>query len=87
MNVLLKIALMGTLAQVGPRVRNGDRSLGEICCWSSGFAIRAGYLEFDRTFRIALVKFVCIGLFARARILADRPLCSIAAGGDIEASR
>ena len=60
-NVLLKILLMGSLAQVGLALATA------VGAWVNlllviGFAVRAGYLEFDRGFILSLVKFLVIGL-------------------------
>jgi putative peptidoglycan lipid II flippase len=59
-NVTLKIALMGPLAQIGLALGTA------VGAWVNlllviGFAVRAGYLEFDRAFVLALVKFAVIG--------------------------
>jgi putative peptidoglycan lipid II flippase len=60
-NLLLKVALMGSLAQVGLALATA------IGAWVNlllvlGFAIRAGYLEFDRRFGLSLLKFVVAGI-------------------------
>jgi putative peptidoglycan lipid II flippase len=60
-NVLLKILLMGPLAQVGLALATA------VGAWINlllviGFAVRAGYLEFDRAFLQALVKFLVSGV-------------------------
>jgi len=59
-NLLLKVALMGSLAQVGLALATA------VGTWVNlllvlGFAIRAGYFTFDRLFTTALVKFVVAG--------------------------
>src|SRR5947207_5584092 len=59
-NVALKILLMGSLAQVGLALATA------IGAWINlllvlGFAVRAGYLEFDRAFVQSLAKFVVSG--------------------------
>jgi putative peptidoglycan lipid II flippase len=59
-NVLLKILLMGSLAQVGLALATA------VGAWINlllviGFAVRAGYLEFDRAFVLALAKFLAAG--------------------------
>jgi putative peptidoglycan lipid II flippase len=64
-NVLLKIALVGTLAQVGLALATA------IGAWVNlllviGFAVRAGYLEVDRGLRLSLVKFVLAGVVLAA---------------------
>ena len=59
-NVALKIALMGSLAQVGLALATA------VGAWINlllvlGFAVRAGYLEFDRAFVASLAKFLLTG--------------------------
>src|SRR5471030_14993 len=59
-NVALKIALVGSLAQVGLALATA------VGAWVNlllviGFAVRAGYLEFDRAFVRSLVKFLAAG--------------------------
>jgi len=66
-NVLLKILLMGSLAQVGLALATA------IGAWVNlllviGFAVRAGYLEFDRGFVVSLIKFFVIGLVLAASL-------------------
>lgn len=66
-NVLLKILLMGSLAQVGLALATA------VGAWVNlllviGFAVRAGYLEFDRGFILSLVKFLVIGLALAAAL-------------------
>jgi putative peptidoglycan lipid II flippase len=68
-NVLLKILLMGSLAQVGLALATA------VGAWVNlllviGFAVRAGYLEFDRGFILSLVKFLVIGLLLAAALWA-----------------
>src|SRR5450432_747483 len=60
-NVLLKILLMGSLAQVGLALATA------VGAWINlllviGFAVRAGYLEFDRAFVRSLAKFLVTGI-------------------------
>ncbi|MGB3447892.1 MAG: murein biosynthesis integral membrane protein MurJ [Xanthobacteraceae bacterium] len=64
-NLLLKVALMGSLAQVGLALATA------IGAWVNlllvlGFAIRAGYLEFDRRFGLSLMKFAVAGIVLAA---------------------
>ncbi len=59
-NVLLKILLMGPFAQVGLALATA------VGAWINlllviGFAVRAGYLEFDRVFLLSLAKFLVAG--------------------------
>lgn len=61
MNMVLKIFLMGSLAQVGLALATA------VGAWINlllvlGFAVRKGYLEFDHAFRLALLKFAVTGL-------------------------
>jgi putative peptidoglycan lipid II flippase len=60
-NVLLKILLMGSLAQVGLALATA------VGAWINlllviVFAVRAGYLEFDRAFLRSLAKFLVAGI-------------------------
>src|SRR5471032_2490492 len=60
-NVALKIALVGSLAQVGLALATA------VGAWINlllviGFAARAGYLEFDRAFLRSLAKFLVTGI-------------------------
>src|SRR5882757_4460651 len=60
-NVLLKVLLMGSLAQVGLALATA------VGAWINlllviGFAVRAGYLEFDRAFLRSLAKFLVTGI-------------------------
>jgi putative peptidoglycan lipid II flippase len=60
-NLLLKILLMGSLAQVGLALATA------VGAWINlllviGFAVRAGYLEFDRAFVRSLAKFLVTGI-------------------------
>jgi putative peptidoglycan lipid II flippase len=66
-NVLLKILLMGSLAQVGLALATA------VGAWINlllvlGFAVRAGYLEFDRAFILALAKFFLTGVVLAAAL-------------------
>jgi putative peptidoglycan lipid II flippase len=66
-NVLLKILLMGSLAQVGLALATA------IGAWVNlllviGFAVRAGYLEFDRGFVLSMGKFLVTGLVLAAAL-------------------
>jgi putative peptidoglycan lipid II flippase len=76
-NVALKIALMGSLAQVGLALATA------VGAWINlllvlGFAVRAGYLEFDRAFVMSLAKFLLTGtvlaatLWLAARLIAPQ---------------
>src|SRR6201996_4371035 len=60
-NMLLKLALMGSLAQVGLAFATA------VGAWINlllvlFFAVRAGYLEFDRALRLSIAKFAACGL-------------------------
>jgi putative peptidoglycan lipid II flippase len=66
-NVILKIALMGSLAQVGLALATA------IGAWVNlllviGFAVRAGYLELDRAFLLSLAKFLVAGIVLAAAL-------------------
>jgi putative peptidoglycan lipid II flippase len=66
-NVLLKIVLMGSLAQVGLALATA------VGAWINlllviGFAVRAGYLEFDRRFLLSLSKFLLTGMVLAATL-------------------
>ena len=71
-NVALKILLVGSLAQVGLALATA------VGAWVNlllviGFAVRAGYLEFDRAFLLSLAKFLVTGVsLAAALWLAAR---------------
>src|SRR2546423_242156 len=66
-NVALKIALVGSLAQVGLALATA------IGAWINlllvlGFAVRAGYLELDRTLLRSLTRFVASGIILGAAL-------------------
>jgi putative peptidoglycan lipid II flippase len=66
-NVLLKVLLMGPLAQVGLALATA------IGAWINlllviGFAVRAGYLELDRAFVRSLAKFLVAGIVLGAAL-------------------
>ena len=66
-NVLLKILLMGSLAQVGLALATA------VGAWINlllvlGFAVRAGYLHFDRAWLISLGKFFITGVVLAAAL-------------------
>src|SRR5664279_6162348 len=66
-NVLLKVLLMGSLAQIGLALATA------VGAWLNlllviGFAVRAGYLEFDRAFLRSLAKFVVCGAVLAAAL-------------------
>ena len=66
-NVGLKFALMGSLAQVGLALATA------VGAWVNlllviGFAVRAGYLQVDRLFVLSLVKFVMSGIVLAAAL-------------------
>jgi putative peptidoglycan lipid II flippase len=68
-NVALKIALVGALAQVGLALATA------VGAWINlllviGFAVRAGYLEFDRALMQSLAKFVVCGAVLAAALWA-----------------
>lgn len=59
-NVVLKILLMGPLAQIGLALATAAGAWINLLL-VIGFAVRAGYLEFDRAFLLSLLKFVVVG--------------------------
>ena len=66
-NIVLKILLMGSLAQVGLALATA------VGAWINlllvvGFAARAGYLEFDRAFLLSLAKFLVVGVMLAAAL-------------------
>jgi putative peptidoglycan lipid II flippase len=66
-NVALKIALVGSLAQVGLALATA------VGAWINlllvvGFAVRKGYLELDRALLLSLLKFVVAGLLLGASL-------------------
>jgi putative peptidoglycan lipid II flippase len=68
-NVALKIALVGALAQVGLALATA------VGAWINlllviGFAVRAGYLDFDRALMQSLAKFVVCGAVLAAALWA-----------------
>ena len=71
-NVLLKLLLMGPLAQVGLALATA------VGAWINlllvlGFAVRAGFLELNRPLTLSLLKFIaCGGVLAAALWLAAR---------------
>jgi len=60
-NVMLKLLLMGSLAQVGLALATAAGAWVNLLL-VIGFAVRAGYLEFDRGFVRSLVKFFVVGM-------------------------
>src|SRR3984893_1285398 len=78
-NVVLKILLMGSLAQVGLAFATA------VGAWINlllvlGFAVRAGYLEFDRAFVLSLAKFLLAGVVLAATLwLAAAQLAHVGA--------
>ena len=59
-NLVLKVVLMGSLAQVGLAMATAVGSWVNLLL-VLGFALRAGYLTFDRRFGLSLVKFMVAG--------------------------
>jgi putative peptidoglycan lipid II flippase len=66
-NVLLKILLMGSLAQVGLALATAVGAWINLLL-VTGFAVRSGYLKFDRAFLFALAKFSLAGLVLAAAL-------------------
>jgi putative peptidoglycan lipid II flippase len=66
-NVALKIALVGALAQVGLALATAVGAWINLLL-VTGFAVRAGYLEFDRAFVLSLIKFFGAGIVLAAAL-------------------
>jgi putative peptidoglycan lipid II flippase len=66
-NLALKVLLMGTLAQVGLALATAAGAWINLLL-VLGFAVRAGYLEFDRLLVQALLKFLASGLILAAAL-------------------
>ena len=66
-NVLLKIALVGSLAQIGLALATAIGAWVNLLLVTA-FAVRAGYLELDAAFRRSLGKFVVAGLVLAAAL-------------------
>jgi putative peptidoglycan lipid II flippase len=66
-NVALKIALVGTLAQVGLALATAVGAWINLLL-VAGFAVRAGYLDLDRTLVRSLAKFVVAGAVLAAAL-------------------
>jgi putative peptidoglycan lipid II flippase len=66
-NVVLKVLLMGPLAQVGLALATAAGAWVNLLL-VIGFAVRAGYLEFDRAFLRSLAKFLVSGLVLAAAL-------------------
>jgi putative peptidoglycan lipid II flippase len=67
--VALKVALMGALAQIGLALATA------VGAWVNlllvlFFAVRAGYLELDRTWIVSLAKFAAAGILLAAALWA-----------------
>ena len=72
-NVALKVALMGALAQIGLALATA------VGAWVNlllvlFFAVRAGYLELDRAWMISLAKFAAAGVLLAAALWAHRAI-------------
>jgi putative peptidoglycan lipid II flippase len=66
-NLALKVLLMGSLAQVGLALATATGAWINLLL-VLGFAVRAGYLEFDRPLIQALLKFLAAGLILAAAL-------------------
>src|ERR1700684_1889557 len=66
-NIVLKILLMGSLAQVGLALATAAGAWINLLL-VLGFAARAGYLELDRAFWLSLVKFLVVGVILAAAL-------------------
>ena len=72
-NVALKVALMGSLAQIGLALATA------VGAWINlllvlFFAVRAGYLELDRAWMISLAKFAAAGVLLAAALVGHRAI-------------
>src|SRR6204780_188949 len=75
-NVLLKVLLMGSLAQVGLALATA------VGAWINlllvlGFAVRAGYLEFDKALMSSLAKFAVAGVVLAAALWLTARLAAV----------
>ena len=66
-NLLLKVLLMGPLAQVGLALATATGAWINLLL-VLGFAVRAGYLAFDRAFVQSLMKFLSCGVILGAAL-------------------
>jgi putative peptidoglycan lipid II flippase len=66
-NLTLKVLLMGSLAQVGLALATATGAWINLLL-VLGFAVRAGYLEFDRSLGLSLAKFVASGVVLAAAL-------------------
>ena len=66
-NVALKVALVGSLAQVGLALATAAGAWINLLI-VIGFAVRAGYLEFERAFVLSLAKFFVAGVLLAAAL-------------------
>ena len=66
-NVALKIVLMGSLARVGVALATAVGSWINLLL-VLGFAMRAGYLAFDRALVLSLLKFLVTGIMLAAAL-------------------
>jgi putative peptidoglycan lipid II flippase len=79
-NVVLKLLLMGSFAQVGLAFATAVGAWVNLVL-VTGFAVRAGYLEFDAAFRRSLAKFIVVGVvLAAALMLTARLAPTLLAG-------
>ena len=75
-NVALKVALMGALAQIGLALATA------VGAWVNlllvlFFAVRAGYLELDRAWMMSLAKFAAAGVLLAAALWATARFASV----------
>jgi putative peptidoglycan lipid II flippase len=74
-NLLLKVLLMGPLAQVGLALATATGAWINLLL-VLGFAVRAGYLEFDRALAQSLAKFAASGVVLAAALWLAARLAS-----------
>jgi len=79
-NVVLKIALVGSLAQIGLALATAIGAWVNLLLVTA-FAVRAGYLDFDAAFRRSLGKFVVAGIVLAAALWATARAAPVLLGG------
>ncbi len=75
-NVALKLALVGSLAQVGLALATAAGAWVNLLM-VIGFAVRARFLEFDRTFVMSLSKFLVAGIVLAAALWSSARFAAV----------
>ena len=75
-NVALKVALMGSLAQIGLALATAAGAWINLLLVFF-FAVRAGYLELDRAWAISLAKFAAAGVLLAAALWGTARFASV----------